>query len=682
MKHLYTLVLLTLCCSVSLFSQQTYDFETPATSLTFQHFGSALDGTLTGIINNPDASGANTSSKVGHFVKTPGAEVWTGAFANPQSAPIDATSGGQICFKVWMDHVGTASIKLEAPVGGGENWITSQPHTTPNTWQTLCFDFSAPSLEDSKLPATGKVFAQLVVFFDFLATPVTADESYYFDDFVFPTAGGIEITTTILDFELPTTTTNFTYFGSTLDGSNTMIIANPNPSGINTSANVTSFTKPAVAQVWAGAYSNPNPVRAIDLLGTNKVCINVHMDHIGNVALKFENSTSQAPNWIQQVSNTKVNEWEKLCFDATLPSIEAPFQPANSIFATAVIFFDFGVAGTGTDVTSYFDDMVVISGATPTDKNVNFKVNMNNYTGNFDKVYLSGQFNDWSGDSNPLQDDDLDGIWEGSIAVPNGAYEYKITLDNWAKQEEFLGTEVCTKTTDAFTNRLLLVGGDTDVPEFCFNSCYACGEEAKITFRLGMGTVTPNPEGVWLSGGGNFDVPGGKYKMKDTDGDGVYEIVVPRKKGFGSFYAFANGPCFDFSCKENLEGLPCGDPNNFNDRTLAPVTGDVVVSTCYGLCSQNTACTSSTNDITYRDNLFALVGNPSFNGKIMINFAETNTFDKHITITNNIGQQMKTIQSRDGNQSIEMDVNELNPGLYYITILSNNQTQTQKFVRL
>ena len=77
-----------------------------------------------------------------------------------------------------------------------------------------------------------------------------------------------------------------------------------------------------------------------------------------------------------------------------------------------------------------------------------------------------------------------------------------------------------------------------------------------------------------------------------------------------------------------------------------------------------------------------MVGNPSFNGKIMINFAETNTFDKQITITNNIGQQMKTIQSRDGNQSIEMDVNELNPGLYYITILSNNQTQTQKFVRL
>lgn len=681
MKHLYTLIMFALCSSVSLFSQQTYDFETPATSLTFQHFGSSLDGTLTGIINNPDQSGANTSSKVGHFVKTPGAEVWTGAFANPQSAPIDATSGN-ICIKVWMDHAGSVSIKLEAPVGGGENWITTQQFTTPNTWQELCFDFSDPSLEDSKLPATGKVFAQLVVFFDFLATPVTADENYYFDDIVFPTGGGTEITTTILDFEEATTTTNFTYFGSTLDGTNTEIIPNPNPSGINTSENVTKFIKPAVAQVWAGAYTNPNPVRAMDLTGANKVCVNVHMDHIGNLALKFENSTSAQPNWIQQVSNTKINEWEKLCFDASLPSIEAPFQPANSVFATAVAFFDFGIAGNGTDVTYYFDDLEVISGATPTDKTVNFKVNMNSYTGNFDRVFLSGQFNDWSGDSNPLQDDDLDGIWEGSIVVPNGGYEYKITLDNWAKQEEFLGTEECTKTTDAFTNRVLFVGGDTDVPEFCFNSCYACGEEAKITFRLGMGEVTPNPEGVWLSGGGNFDVPGGRYKMNDADGDGVYEIVVPRRKGFSSYYAFANGPCFDFSCKENLEGLPCADPNNFNDRRLADLPNDIVISTCYGLCSENTACISSTKDVISTDNLFALVGNPSFNGKIQINFAENNNFDKQITITNSIGQQMKNILSQDGIPSVEMDVNELNPGLYYITILSNNQTQTQKFVRL
>jgi len=682
MKHLYTLILFALCSSVSLFSQQTYDFETPATSLTFQHFGSVLDGTLTKIIPNPDQSGANTSATVGHFVKSPGAEVWTGAFANPQSLPIDATSGGQICIKVWMDHVGAASIKLEAPVGGGENWITSQPHTTPNTWQTLCFDFSAPSLEDSKLPATGKVFAQLVFFFDFLETPVTADENYYFDDIVFPTGGATEITTTILDFEEATTTTNFTYFGSTLDGTNTEIIPNPNPSGINTSDNVTKFIKPAVAQVWAGAYSNPNPVRAMDLTGANKVCVNVHMDHIGNIALKFENSTSAQPNWIQQVSNTKINEWEKLCIDASLPSLEAPFQPANSVFATAVAFFDFGIAGNGTDVTYYFDDLEVISGATPTDKNVNFKVNMNNYSGNFDQVYISGQFNDWSGDANPLQDDDLDGIWEGSIVVPNGGYEYKITLDNWAKQEEFLGTEECTKTTDVFTNRVLFVGGDTDVPEFCFNSCYACGEEAKITFKLGMGTVTPNPDGVWLSGGGNFDVPGGRYKMNDADGDGVYEIVVPRRKGFSSYYAFANGPCPDFSCKENLEGQPCGDPNNFNDRRLADLTGDITISACYGLCFDNTACTSSTKDFTSTDNLFALVGNPSVNGKILINFAQNNSFDKQITITNNIGQQMKNISSLDGNHSVELDVNELNPGLFYITILSNNQTQTQKFVKL
>src|SRR5690606_19410141 len=141
-------------------------------------------------------------------------------------------------------------------------------------------------------------------------------------------------------------------------------------------------------------------------------------------------------------------------------------------------------------------------------RTVNFAINMNYYTSSFDQVYISGNFNDWSGDANPLQDDDEDGIWEGTIMLNNGAYEYKVTLDNWAKQEEFAGTEECTKTTDGFTNRLLLISGDRDIPEFCYSSCYTCGEQVNIHFRLGMGSVTPDPEGVWLAGGGSFEIPG------------------------------------------------------------------------------------------------------------------------------------------------------------------------------
>jgi hypothetical protein len=683
MKHICLLLIMALCYSTSVFSQTTYDFESAETSLYLQYFGSSLEPNLTTIIDNPDASGINTSAKVGHYIKAAGAQVWAGGFANPApDEPIDATNGGTVCVKVWMDHVGNLALKLEGDAGGGENWITTQPYTTPNQWQELCFDLTAPSLEDSNQPATGKVFNQIVLFFDFLVASGPANVDYYFDDIVIPTDSDTDLTTTILDFESPETTGEFTYFGSTLDGQKTLIISNPNPTGVNTSATVGSFTKPAVAQTWAGAYSNPNPITPVDATTNQKICIKVHMDHIGNIAIKLEGSTSGEPNWIDSMSNTKINEWEEICFDLKSPSFEAPFTPASGVYQTIVLFFDFGNPGTGSDVLYYFDDIVTKSGIVQEDKVINFKVNMNNYSSNFDVVYLSGSFNSWSGDSNPLNDDDFDGIWEGSITVPNGLYEYKISLDNWSKEEIFIGTEECTKTTGEFTNRLLLVSANTAVPEFCFNSCYACGDEVKINFRLGMGSVPPSPDGVWLAGGGNFEVPGGKYRMKDENQDGIYELTVPRKKGFSSFFTFANGPCGDYSCKEDLTDLPCGDPNNFNDRFLGPVNSDIVFATCFGLCTTNAECTSSVKDLKVNKSLFTVTNNPSFSGHFGIIFNENNEFDKQLTISNNVGQIIR-VQRIDSNSSTtNLDITDLQSGIYYISVNTRSHTLTQKIIKL
>jgi hypothetical protein len=681
MKSLYTLLFGFFIFTTSNFAQDVYDYETPETSLTFQYFGSSLEPGLTTVIDNPDASGINTSSKVGKYVRAAGAQVWAGGFANPAPAePFDGTSGGSVCIKVWMDHVGNVALKLEQPVGGGENWITTQPYTTPNEWAELCFDLSVPSLEDSKLPASGKSFGMVVLFFDFLEPSPSADVTYYFDDITKPK--GQEVITTILDFETPESTTNFTYFGSTLDGQNTIVIDNPNPTGINESAKVSQYIKPAVAEVWAGAYSNPNPSIPVEFIPGNKVCIKVHMDHIGNLAMKFEGSTSGKPNWIQTVSNTKINEWEEICFDPTVPSLEGPFEPANSVYERVVLFFDFGTPGTGSDVTSYFDDLVVKSGGAPPVRTLNFKVNMNNYSASFDKVYLSGSFNNWSGDANPLQDDDEDGIWEGTLMLDNGTYEYKVTLDNWTKQEEFIGTEECTKTTDVFTNRLLLVSADADIPEFCFNSCYACGEEVKITFRLGMGMVTPSPEGVWLAGGGNFESPGGRYRMNDSNGDGVYEVVVPRKTGFSSYFTFANGPCPDYSCKENIEGLPCANPNNFNDRFIGPVTANTTYSSCFGLCSDNVECTIISTETVFTDALFTLLNNPSGNGSIGLDFGQTNPENITITIGNGVGNVYRLQKMQINSRLMWLDINELPSGLYYLTVNHQQNVQTRKFVKL
>jgi hypothetical protein len=109
--------------------------------------------------------------------------------------------------------------------------------------------------------------------------------------------------------------------------------------------------------------------------------------------------------------------------------------------------------------------------------NVTFKVDMNQYSGTYTNVYVSGTLNNWSGNSNQLSDADGDGVYEGVIALAAGNYEFKFTLDNWNAQESLDATldSSCTLTTGTFTNRYISIGAaDTALPVFCWEECAQC----------------------------------------------------------------------------------------------------------------------------------------------------------------------------------------------------------------
>jgi len=169
--------------------------------------------------------------------------------------------------------------------------------------------------------------------------------------------------TVILDFEEAATTTQFQFFGGSNDGTLGEVIANPNPTGINTSATVFEFIKPGDGQTGAGGSTNPDPMTEMSFTsGDTKICVDVHMDHIGNLALKMEGS-NLAPDWILTQVNTVMNDWETLCFDVSEPSEEEPNETATGrSYPTLSLFFDFGTAGTGTDVVSYVDNVITTDG--------------------------------------------------------------------------------------------------------------------------------------------------------------------------------------------------------------------------------------------------------------------------------------------------------------------------------
>lgn len=232
--------------------------------------------------------------------------------------------------------------------------------------------------------------------------------------------------------------------------------------------------------------------------------------------------------------------------------------------------------------------------ASLTASDVTFRVDMSEQTVT-DGVFLHAAFDGWG--AIPMDDSNGDDIYEYTTSLETGVYQY--LFQNSGANEAFDSTYVeCTLTSGAFTNRVLEVADAPIVMDaYCFNSCDACegsggggGDSTyTVTFNVNMEMEDVDPTGVYLAGGGNFGNPGDN-EMTDEDGDGIYSITVEVAAGFSSYYTFTNGACGDWSCKENLAGLPCGDENNFNDRFLPEVNANTTVSTCFGQCSTDGSC--------------------------------------------------------------------------------------------
>lgn len=663
------------------FAQAILDFEAPATSTTFQYFGSSVDGQLTQTVANPSPGGINSSATVLEFKKPAGAQVWAGAFSNPNpGTAVNLITNTKISIKVRFDHIGNLTLKLENSIDGGSSWVQTIANTKVNEWETLIFNVSLPSIEAPNMAAAGHIYNTITLFTDFGTSPV-ADQVSYLDDIQVELS---EVCVPILNFEAPATSTTFQYFGSTIDGQLSTTVANPKVSGLNTSATVLEFKKPANSQTWAGAYSNPNAATPVNLLTGGKIKIKFLTNHAGNLTLKFEEAQDGAPNWALKVENTVVNEWVELTFDPALPSIEGPNMPAaGHIYNKIVLFADFDQVFT-TDQIYYIDDIQVCTAGTIPTAEVTFKLDMNQFGGTFTKAYVSGSFNNWSGDANELLDLDGDKIYEVKLTLPVGLYEYKFTLDNWTQQEQFSPTSACTNTTidggNVFTNRKLVLSANSTVGPVCYNSCYGCGDAVQITVNLGMGSYTPDPGGVYLAGGLDFGAPGGRFLMTDPDGDGVFSIQVERQRGYSTFYDFANGACPDYSCKENLEGQSCAVATNYNDRWLPAVQQDTVINTCFASCATNTDCTSGTHSPALFSNWLTLQPVLATDA-VRLAFATAAVGTVDIRVFDAAGKIVLSEMHTALTDNYLMSIGNLHNGLYFLLVQTADKAASARFIK-
>jgi hypothetical protein len=113
---------------------------------------------------------------------------------------------------------------------------------------------------------------------------------------------------TTIDFETVGNNWVWNIFSQGTGGLDT-VVANPNPSGLNTSANCLKIVVGLNGDPWAGVYCTDFPDMTID--ATNCIVkILVYKDVTSRFNLKLE-----PPNFDHFDSNTVVNQWEELTFD-------------------------------------------------------------------------------------------------------------------------------------------------------------------------------------------------------------------------------------------------------------------------------------------------------------------------------------------------------------------------------
>jgi len=308
-------------------------FEEADLMFTFENFG----GAVTSVVDNPDMTD-NPSTKVAQLLKTAGSETWAGSFITLDNPiPFSATAN-MLKLKVWSPKEGAViKVKVENSGDPNINFEQDMATTTSNAWEEITYNFSGINL--------GQEYDRVVLFYDFGVGG--ADEICYFDDVVLAEGGGGAGLTLPIDFEGDAALYSFVDFG----GAVSVLNANPDMTGINTSANVGKLTKTGGSETWAGSFLTlPNP---IEFSATNnKLRMKVWSPKSGAVVkLKVENNADGNIAAEVDVNTTTSDMWEELTFDFSGIDLSQEYHKV-------VVFMDFGIVGD--DSEYYFDDIELI----------------------------------------------------------------------------------------------------------------------------------------------------------------------------------------------------------------------------------------------------------------------------------------------------------------------------------
>jgi hypothetical protein len=319
------------------------DFENEIASYQFNNF----EGGMSTVVTNPDQSGINTSAQVVQMQKGAGAEYGGTTLLNV--TPFTLPANSSFTLKVWATRAVDVLFKLEGgPVG-------ERTATHGGTgWEELSFDFTG---------VEGAGYNGITFIFDNGTVGDVAGDpdnwTFYYDDIflvdasVDDTGGGGDVTATpIEDFENEIASYVFNNF----EGGLSTVVANPDQSGINTSAQVVQMQKGAGAEYGGTTLLDIAPFA---LPADSGFTLKVWATRAVDVLFKLEGGPVG-----ERTATHSGSGWEELSFDFT--GVEgAGYNGITFIFDNGTVG---DVAGDPDNWTFYYDDIVLnaVGGAVDT----------------------------------------------------------------------------------------------------------------------------------------------------------------------------------------------------------------------------------------------------------------------------------------------------------------------------
>ncbi len=317
---------------------------------------------------------------------------------------------------------------------------------------------------------------------------------------------------------------------------------------------------------------------------------------------------------------------------------------------------------------------LLISFAITAQNNITFSVDMTGQS--FTQPYVSGGFNGWSGTDNPLTNT-TGNIWEVTLPLADGEYEYKFSYDDWFGQEAFTQGDVCTITSGGGNNnRSLVVGGAAQIlPTAPFSGC------AESATNPGPHTLIVNVDMSAYAGsiGTAVNINGENYNgqglgawcgpcipLTDT-GSGMWSATIPLEEFTYQFKMTVDG-------WTDQEGFAEFDPgtvtNNGNTNRYVQMYGDRTINLVW-----NAPQVLNTKDLNSTIG-FMVYPNPSQN---VWNVKTKDQIIKTVQVFDVLGK--KVMNMKPNLSDVSIDASTLPKGLYFAKMTTDLGSNSVKLIK-